>query len=130
MDIDHFKKINDTFGHQAGDNFLVEIAHLISSHIRGYDFACRYGGEEFLLVMPGTTRKVASRRAEVIRKKIESIRIPRGKKLLKVTVSIGVATYPISGKAAEEIVIKADKALYRSKRSGRNRVTVWDKTMG
>ncbi|MEI7645688.1 MAG: diguanylate cyclase [Chloroflexales bacterium] len=124
-DIDHFKKINDTYGHQAGDKFLVEIAGLMKRHARGSDFVCRYGGEEFLLVLPGVTAACAESRAEKIRQRCAEICIHYEGKDLMATMSLGVATYPDHGQAIEEIIIKADKALYASKHNGRNRVTVW-----
>ena len=126
LDIDRFKEINDNYGHQIGDQFLIEISNLIAGHARSSDIACRYGGEEFLLVMPGATLKTALKRAEQIRKQAEDIRISIGKKQLKVTLSLGVATYPKHGKGAEEIVVKADKAMYKAKRAGRNCVAVWE----
>jgi diguanylate cyclase (GGDEF)-like protein/PAS domain S-box-containing protein len=126
-DIDHFKRINDTHGHLVGDQFLVEIASLMKTHTRGSDIACRYGGEEFLLVLPGTNKETAKQRAELLRLICASLHIPHEGKNLNVTLSFGVATYPLHGQDAEEIIIKADKALYNSKRRGRNRVTVWDK---
>jgi diguanylate cyclase (GGDEF)-like protein/PAS domain S-box-containing protein len=129
-DIDHFKKINDNYGHQVGDEFLRKIANLISSHTRSSDIACRYGGEEFLLVMPGTSVKSAVKRAEELRLECAQIQIPYENKKLSVTLSFGVASYPAHGQGAEEIVIKADKALYKSKRSGRNRVTLWNTAKG
>jgi diguanylate cyclase (GGDEF)-like protein/PAS domain S-box-containing protein len=124
-DIDHFKMINDTYGHPVGDKFLVEVASLMRSHARGSDIVCRYGGEEFLLVLPGTPMDIARKRAEEIRKKCSEIVIWHEEKDLKITMSFGLAIYPIHGKDAEEIIIKADKALYHSKHTGRNRVTVW-----
>jgi diguanylate cyclase (GGDEF)-like protein/PAS domain S-box-containing protein len=125
-DIDYFKLINDTYGHQVGDRYLMEVASLMKSHARGSDIVCRYGGEEFLLVLPGTPLDAAAKRAEEIRQKCEELIHLHDGKDLTVTMSFGVATYPIHGKEAEEIVIKADKALYQSKRNGRNRVTVWE----
>ena len=126
MDIDHFKKINDNFGHQVGDQFLIEISNRIASHARSSDITCRYGGEEFLLVMPGATMKTAMKRAEAIRRECADVQITNGKKQLKVTLSLGVATFPKHGTGAEEIVIKADKAMYKAKRAGRNCVTAWE----
>ncbi len=125
LDIDHFKMINDTYGHPVGDKFLVEIASLMKKHTRDSDIVCRYGGEEFLLVFPGTALASAARRAEEIRQVCTEIIIQHEGKDLNVTISVGVATYPTHGKEAEEIIIKADKALYQSKQSGRNRVTAW-----
>jgi diguanylate cyclase (GGDEF)-like protein len=120
-DIDHFKMINDTYGHPVGDKFLVEIASLMKKHARGSDIVCRYGGEEFLLVLPGTTISSAAKRAEEIRQKCTEIIIQHKGKDLKVTMSFGMATYPDHGKESEEIIAKADKALYRAKAQGRNR---------
>ncbi len=119
-DVDHFKRINDTYGHSVGDKFLMEIARLMKKYARGSDIVCRYGGEEFLLVLPGATLDFAAKRAEEIRQKCAEIIIQHEGKDLKVTMSFGVATYPDHGKAAEEIIIKADKALYRAKAQGRN----------
>jgi diguanylate cyclase (GGDEF)-like protein len=124
-DIDHFKNINDTYGHQVGDKFLVEIAGLLKNHTRGSDIVCRYGGEEFMMVLPGTIAEVAVQRAESFREMCTSIRIPYEDQELKVTLSFGVAAYPVHGKDAEEVILKADKAMYRSKSDGRNRVTLW-----
>ncbi len=123
-DIDHFKMINDTYGHLVGDKFLVEIASLMKNHARGSDIVCRYGGEEFLLALPGTALDSAAKRAEEIRQKCAEIVIQHEGKDLKVTMSFGVATYPNHGKEAEEIIIKADKAMYQSKHNGRNCVTI------
>ena len=125
-DLDHFKHINDSYGHPVGDIFLKVLAKLIDSHTRGSDIACRYGGEEFLLVMPGTSSKSALKRANELRILCSEIRIPHEGQELQVTLSFGIATYPLHGKQANEILIKADKALYCSKQNGRNRVTVWD----
>lgn len=126
MDIDYFKKINDTHGHQVGDKFLMEIASLLKKRVRGSDFICRYGGEEFLMVLPGVTTLSAQKRAEEIRRKCSEVIIQHDGKSLKVTMSFGVATYPVHGQKADEIIIKADKAMYKSKRSGRNKVTISD----
>jgi diguanylate cyclase (GGDEF)-like protein len=109
----------------VGDKFLVGIASLMKKYARGSDIVCRYGGEEFLLVLPGTTPDVAAKRAEEIRQRCAKIIIQHEGKDLKMTMSFGVATYPPHGQETEEIIIKADKALYQSKNSGRNCVTVW-----
>ena len=124
-DIDHFKKVNDTYGHQVGDSVLVEIARLIKEHARGSDIVCRYGGEEFLLVFLNTTRDDAAKRADEIRHMAADLRIPHEHGTLMVTISFGLATYPDHGTNAEELIIKADQALYQSKHGGRNRVTIW-----
>jgi len=130
MDIDRFKKINDSHGHRLGDEFLTEIAKLLQNHARGSDVICRYGGEEFLIVMPGANARTARKRAEQLRVHCEAMRIAHNGKELRVTLSFGVATYPTHGREGEEIVIKADKALYKSKRRGRNCVTLWEENKG
>ncbi len=124
-DIDHFKVVNDTYGHQAGDLVLVELANLLKNSVRGFDFICRYGGEEFLLVLPNTTNDAALKRAEEIRQKCAALSLPWQGFLLGVTLSLGVATFPDDGRDANRITAKADQALYHSKQSGRNRVTGW-----
>jgi diguanylate cyclase (GGDEF)-like protein/PAS domain S-box-containing protein len=129
-DIDHFKTINDTYGHSIGDKFLVEIASLMKNHARNSDIVCRFGGEELLLVLPGTLLDVAEKRAEELRQKCAELIIQHEGKDLKVTMSFGVATYPTHGKDAKEIIINADKALYQSKNNGRNQVTVWSRDKG
>lgn len=124
-DIDHFKHINDAYGHQAGDQFLIQIANLLTRSTRGSDFVCRYGGEEFLLVLPGTSAEAARQRADEIRLKCTELVFQEGGEDLAISMSVGVATYPVHGWKAEEIITKADKAMYQSKAAGRNRVTVW-----
>ncbi|MBI5965984.1 MAG: diguanylate cyclase [Chloroflexi bacterium] len=125
-DIDHFKKINDTYGHQVGDKFLTEIAAIMKNYARSSDIICRYGGEEFLLILPGATKAAAMKRARELKRSCAGIRILQEGKRPKVTLSFGVATFPIHGQEAGELIIKADKAMYRSKDLGRNRVTAWD----
>lgn len=119
VDVDYFKRVNDEYGHQAGDAVLQRLAQLLTGHARGSDIVCRYGGEEFLLLFPGINLDYAAKRAEEIRQKAAEVGDPR------VTLSIGIASYPEHGKDWEEVVSKADKALYQSKEAGRNRVTVW-----
>ena len=124
-DIDHFKMINDNHGHQAGDEVLVQVAALLKSQARGSDIACRYGGEEFLLVMPGSSLEFARKRAEEIRQKCGALAIEREGRNLDVTLSFGIAACPDHGQKGEELILKADHALYQSKEGGRNQVTVW-----
>ena len=128
-DIDHFKKLNDTYGHTAGDEFLIAISRLMRKNARSSDIICRYGGEEFLLVMPGTTEEAAMKRAEELRRKCAEFIFQYYGAALQVTMSFGVATYPVHGCIAEEVIIKADKALYLSKDAGRNRVSVWQEVV-
>ncbi|MEI7846501.1 MAG: PAS domain S-box protein [Chloroflexota bacterium] len=122
-DIDFFKKINDLHGHQAGDKFLVEIASILKHNVRGSDIVCRYGGEEFLLVLPDTSQEAAASLAEKLRILCAGLVVPHDGKELQVSMSFGVATYPEHGTQADEVIMKADKAMYQSKTSGRNRVT-------
>jgi diguanylate cyclase (GGDEF)-like protein/PAS domain S-box-containing protein len=126
MDVDHFKKVNDTCGHQVGDLFLKEVANLIKNHARGYDFVCRYGGEEFLMVLPGASTVDAVTRADEIRQRCAAFIVIHEGKELHVTISMGVATYPNHDMDIERVIVKADQALYHSKNSGRNRVTTWN----
>ena len=128
-DIDHFKRVNDTYGHQAGDQVLIEVAGLLHQHARSSDIICRYGGEEFLLVMSGATLDAASQRTQDLCLEIARLGIQYTGKILHIHMSFGVASYPIHGQDAEMLIIKADQALYHSKRTGRNRVTVWDETL-
>jgi two-component system cell cycle response regulator len=124
MDIDHFKSVNDTHGHDIGDEVLREFANRISANIRGIDLACRYGGEEFVVVMPDTDIDFACTIAERLRKSVEStpIEISRAPGRLEVTISVGIAASQGEGDNAEKLLHRADQALYRAKREGRNRV--------
>lgn len=124
LDIDFFKSINDGHGHDAGDDVLREFAVRIRKSIRNIDLACRYGGEEFVIVMPETDIAVAGMVAERIRRKIasEPFAIQQGEKRLDVTLSIGIASLGATGDNAAAMLKRADQALYRAKRDGRNRV--------
>jgi len=125
MDVDHFKSINDSYGHKTGDKFLIAIAEFLQNNSRGSDIACRYGGEEFILVLPGADIQVAYDRAEQFRLQCAQIEIQYENIEISITVSAGIATYPSHAEMAEDLIIKADQALYHSKQHGRNRVTVW-----
>jgi two-component system cell cycle response regulator len=124
LDIDHFKAVNDTYGHDAGDDVLREFALRLKRCVRNVDLACRYGGEEFVVVMPDTDIAIAQVVAERIRRTIaaEPFAIHKGARQLDVTISIGLATRQDQGDSAEAILKRADQALYRAKRDGRNRV--------
>ena len=128
-DIDHFKITNDTYGHQAGDDLLVQIARLVKNATRDSDILCRYGGEEFIIILPGIAIDNAAKRAEDIRRLVENTAFLYQGKTLRMSISLGVAAYPNHGTQAEEITIKADRALYYSKQTGRNRVTVWSEEL-
>jgi two-component system cell cycle response regulator len=123
LDIDYFKSVNDTHGHDAGDDVLREFAIRIRKSIRGIDLACRFGGEEFVVVMPETDIAVATMVAERLRRRIASEPFPiqQGKRSLEVTISIGIAALGPQDNAAA-VLKRADQALYRAKRDGRNRV--------
>jgi len=124
MDIDFFKAVNDSHGHDVGDEVLKEFASRIASNVRGIDLACRYGGEEFVVVMPDTDVSFAYSIAERLRQQIERnpFVVGRGPLKLPVTISIGIATTDGADDSAEALLRKADQALYSAKRSGRNRV--------
>jgi two-component system cell cycle response regulator len=124
MDIDHFKAVNDSYGHDIGDEVLREFATRISANVRGIDLACRYGGEEFVVVMPDTDPSFAWTVAERLRQSMESVPFPisRAPHGLTVTVSIGIANSEGHTDNAEALLHRADQALYRAKREGRNRV--------
>jgi two-component system cell cycle response regulator len=124
MDIDYFKSVNDTHGHDIGDEVLREFAGRISSNVRGIDLACRYGGEEFVVVMPDTDSAYALQVAERLRRGVEEQAFPisRPPEMLNITVSIGIASSNGGGDSAEQILHRADQALYRAKHEGRNRV--------
>ncbi|HKA74590.1 MAG TPA: PleD family two-component system response regulator [Xanthobacteraceae bacterium] len=123
-DIDYFKAINDNFGHDVGDDVLREFATRVRKSIRGIDLACRFGGEEFVVVMPETDMAVAAVVAERIRRRIagEPFPILKGSGTIEVTISIGIAAIAQADDSPETILRRADQALYRAKRDGRNRV--------
>jgi two-component system cell cycle response regulator len=124
LDIDFFKSINDSYGHDAGDDVLREFALRIRKSIRNIDLACRYGGEEFVIVMPETDMGVATMVAERLRRRIagEAFPISQGARAIDVTLSIGIAALAGVGDTAADMLKRADQALYRAKRDGRNRV--------
>ena len=124
MDIDFFKSVNDTHGHDVGDEVLREFASRISANVRGIDLACRYGGEEFVVVMPDTDTAFAYSVAERLRQSVESTPFPisRAPHAINVTVSIGIASSNGGSDASDKLLHRADQALYRAKREGRNRV--------
>lgn len=125
IDIDLFKNFNDSYGHHAGDALLLALAGLLRSQTRSSDISCRYGGEEFLLVLSDTSLEIASRRAEQLRSSFTENEIRFGTQQLNATISIGIATFPEHGASVDELIIRADQALYSAKEAGRNRVAVW-----
>jgi diguanylate cyclase (GGDEF)-like protein len=125
IDLDHFKRFNDSFGHDAGDLVLKEVAQLLMAHIRGSDIACRYGGEEFVLVLPDTTLEGARRRAEEIGAAVRELKLSlRGKPLGPTTVSIGVGLLPDHVASPEALIRVADEAMYGAKKAGRDRAVM------
>ena len=129
LDIDFFKKVNDTYGHAAGDIVLEEVARIIKSCTRNVDTAARYGGEEFVVMFNNTTPSAAMTIAERIRKLVEDKVILYDGQNIEVTISIGVSSYNFDNESAKSIVERADNALYESKRNGRNRVTLSEKNL-
>jgi diguanylate cyclase (GGDEF)-like protein/PAS domain S-box-containing protein len=125
LDIDHFKEFNDTFGHQAGDVLLQSLGHFFLAHVRGDDVACRYGGEEFLLLLPGSSLEETCQRAEEMREKVHNMNVDfKGQALGKITLSFGVSAFPNHGVTPDVLIQKADQALYRAKTHGRDQVVV------
>ena len=124
LDIDFFKAVNDTHGHDAGDDVLREFAVRLKKSIRGIDLACRLGGEEFVVVMPDTDMAVATMVAERLRRRIaaDPFAIHKGERKVEVTISIGLAAVAGPDDSAANVLKRADQALYRAKRDGRNRV--------
>jgi diguanylate cyclase (GGDEF)-like protein len=123
IDLDHFKTFNDTYGHDAGDAVLRETGMSLSRGIRAEDFVCRFGGEEFVVILPTANLEAACARAERLRLKMkELVVMHQGKSMGMLTVSIGVAVFPEHGLSPKELMAAADAALYEAKRSGRDQV--------
>ncbi|HLJ24628.1 MAG TPA: diguanylate cyclase [Candidatus Acidoferrales bacterium] len=126
MDLDHFKRFNDTFGHQAGDTLLRTLGDFLRRNTRGQDIACRYGGEEFALVLTDTNLAGAVQRCEILRQQVKQLNVEYAGQLLgAINVSMGVALFPDHGSTISEVLGAADQALYRAKREGRDRVAAW-----
>ena len=125
LDLDNLKQFNDTWGHAAGDEILREVGSLLLRQVRGEDIACRYGGDEFILILPDATRAVTCGRAELICELARQFHLQfEGKSLAALTLSIGVAVFPEHGSTSTTVLRAVDAALYRAKREGRNRVVV------
>jgi diguanylate cyclase (GGDEF)-like protein/PAS domain S-box-containing protein len=125
LDIDRFKQFNDLFGHQAGDALLRALGDFLLQRTRGQDVACRYGGEEFALILASAAVDAACKRIEILRQELKQLTVQHaGQMLGRVTFSIGIASYPGNATTPEELLRAADRALYQSKREGRDRVTV------
>jgi len=122
---DHFKNLNDTFGHDAGDEALRQLSLLLKTTIRGSDIACRYGGEEFTLILPEASLTDASLRMEQLRQNLKALIIQhQGKSIDRLSGSFGIAMYPNHGLTSEALLKSADEALYQAKQAGRDRVIV------
>jgi diguanylate cyclase (GGDEF)-like protein len=125
LDIDHFKRFNDTFGHDAGDYVLQSIADLLRHFFRGVDVACRCGGEEFAVILPESLPHHAAIRADQFRAEVKAHKLKYGEtRLGPLSVSVGVAAFPEHCVTAEELLKMADQCLYQSKTNGRDQVTV------
>lgn len=127
IDIDHFKSYNDTFGHQAGDNVLRNIANVLKTNTRSSDIVARYGGEEFVIVCPELEKEMGTMLAEKLRKIIAASDLADGKKISgkNITISVGVAAYPDDADRPEDLIQNADSALYKAKENGRNQVQTY-----
>jgi diguanylate cyclase (GGDEF)-like protein len=123
-DLDHFMADNDHYGHLGGDEVLRTFGDLMKRQVRGNDIYCRYGGEEFLLVLPQMSTENAVKRAEQLRSAMAAAPVPYGASSIAVTASFGVATFPRDGLNGDELIAAADGALYEAKAAGRNRIHV------
>jgi diguanylate cyclase (GGDEF)-like protein/PAS domain S-box-containing protein len=125
IDIDRFKNINDTLGHATGDVVLQKLAAQLLSQTRVVDIACRYGGEEFLVILPNVTAEIAFQIAERWRMSFMGLTMPLEYNAAQSTISSGISEYPLNGKSGEELISIADKAMYQAKKTGRNKVVIW-----
>lgn len=126
LDIDHFKRVNDTYGHAAGDTVLEQLAQLCQKSLREVDVFARYGGEEFVILLPETTSQEAQLTAERIRQLVARTPIKVGEDSLTITISFGIVELDKTCKNVEELLDRSDQAMYASKRNGRNRVSIWE----
>ncbi len=125
LDLDHFKQFNDQFGHEAGDTLLRDLGAFLKTHVRGEDIVCRYGGEEFTLILPEASLEDTRQRAEQLREGVKQLQPQfQNQSLGTITLSLGVSVFPEHGPSAEELLRAADAALYRAKAEGRDRVVV------
>ena len=128
IDVDHFRHINEAYGHQAGDQVLVALGALLRDDMCAEDVACRYGGEEFLVLLPHMSPAAARERAEDWRRRFAELVVHHAEAEVRATISLGVAAYPNHGHSAEELAEAAHLALYLAKHDGRNRVVVFEAT--
>ena len=127
LDIDFFKDFNDKFGHLVGDQVLIHLGKFLTDGLRDSDFSCRYGGEEFVIILPDTNKEAAFHLVDRLRKKFAETSLPHEGSSYQVTFSIGLAEYPTDADTAREMIKCADDALYESKTAGRNATTVYQK---
>ena len=125
LDVDHFKQFNDTYGHKCGDIVLQSLANFLNENTRQGDIVCRYGGEEFVILMTDVAAEAAYKRAELFRSNFENLTVEYEGKKLRCTFSAGIASYPTHAGSGETLLMLADQALYQSKSNGRNRVSVY-----
>ena len=125
IDVDNFKSFNDRYGHKVGDMILKSLGDILLANTRKSDVSCRYGGEEFVVVMPNATTEGARKRAHHWRKAFQLLQNSFNGQELQATISVGLASFPADGKDWETVLHAADEALYESKRRGKNRVTVY-----
>ena len=125
LDLDHFKNFNDTFGHEAGDVLLRRLGSFLKQHLRGGDLACRYGGEEFALILPEVSLENVRLRAEQLREGIKQLNVQYNNTILPaLALSVGIAMFPEHGSTSQRVLNAADAALYEAKRKGRDRIVV------
>lgn len=123
FDVDHLKQVNDTYGHSAGDLLLQEVARCLHTRFRGEDIVCRYGGDEFVIILPGASSTQALQRAEQLHQAVHHLNIEfRGQTLPQTTLSLGVVAHPEHGVTLDSLLRAADMALYQAKAAGRDRV--------
>jgi diguanylate cyclase (GGDEF)-like protein len=125
LDVDHFKRFNDVHGHKCGDVVLQALANFLQDNTRRADIVCRYGGEEFVILMPDAPLDSAYERAELLRRNFEKVVVEYDGIRLSTTFSVGIASHPVHATNGEALLIMADHALYQSKSNGRNRVTIY-----
>jgi diguanylate cyclase (GGDEF)-like protein len=130
LDVDHFKSFNDTYGHEAGDIVLRSVADCLQHSVRNEDIVCRYGGEEFVIILPEISKELALVRATAIRRNISKLHMQfKGETLRPITISIGLATYPVPASNVADLLRMADRALYEAKHAGRDRTCVADEAL-
>ena len=123
LDVDGLKEYNDVHGHLGGSGVIKRIAAIAAAKLRTIDMLCKYGGDEFVVVLPRTPKKGAAFAAERIRQSLEEHAFPGERKTGKITMSMGIASFPEDGRTVQDLIERADRALYKAKRHGRN--TVW-----